>query len=78
MGTKVGYVGVSWVLLFPIFDWKRLSYDHARGPCLSDGGFIMVKKWTFVTFHIALERDLFSTMPIWIKIPSIRLNFGQS
>ena len=40
------------------------------GPWLFDGRLIVLKKWNE---HIGLERDLQSSVPIWVHFPSLHL-----
>lgn len=43
-----------------------------EGPCLFDNKPIVVKSWSI---EVSLERDGLATVPIWIKLPGLRLHF---
>ena len=42
------------------------------GPWLFDGRLVILKQWTA---DIGLERDLLSSIPVWIRFPSLHLKY---
>ena len=56
--------------LFKFGDEAECERILRNGPWLFDGRHIVLKKWTT---HIGLERDLLSSVPIWVCFPSLHL-----
>jgi len=71
---------VPWIFFLGKMVFTSLSFGPKTesdiilhgGPWLFDGRQIILKIWTD---SITLERDLFSSVPIWIKFPSLHLKF---
>jgi len=46
-----------------------------QGPWLFDGRLIILKSWSE---NIALERDLLSSIPIWVRFPNLHLKLWSN
>lgn len=53
------------------FQTRTIMIDFLhRGPWLFDGRLIILKPWTE---DIGLDRDLLSTIPVWVRFPNLHL-----
>jgi len=50
-----------------------MQTSASRGPWLFDGCLIILKQWDD---HVRLERDLLSSVPIWVCFPTLHIKIA--